>query len=86
LVTNSALPWDPVPQLLSLSLVKASQRNMVQSFHRAFGESGVHIGLISVEGAVAPENKVLNPKTIAERAVAFWEANKKEEVEVNIRE
>jgi hypothetical protein len=46
----------------------------------------VHIGLISVEGAVAPENKVLNPKTIAERAVAFWEANKKEEVEVNIRE
>jgi hypothetical protein len=25
LVTNSAPPWDPIPQLLSLSLVKAAQ-------------------------------------------------------------
>jgi len=76
LVTNSHLPWDPVPQLLSLSLIKASQRNMVQSFNRAFTESGVHIGLINVEGVVRPENKVLNPKTIAERTVAFWEGGK----------
>ena len=72
-VTNSHLPWDPVPQLLSLSLVKASQKNMVESFSRAFSDSGVHIGLIYVEGVVAPENKVLNPKTIAERTVKFWE-------------
>ncbi|KAG9195997.1 hypothetical protein G6011_01118 [Alternaria panax] len=84
LVTNSHLPWDPVPQLLSLSLVKASQKNMVESFSRAFGDSGVHIGLVFVEGPVAPENKVLNPKTIAERTVAFWEGG--EGVAVNIKE
>ncbi|KAF1850978.1 NAD(P)-binding protein [Cucurbitaria berberidis CBS 394.84] len=84
LVTNSHLPWDPVPQLLSLSLVKASQRNMVLSFSRAFTGSGVHIGLIHVEGVVAPENKVLNPKTIAERTVAFWEGGNG--VDVNIKE
>ncbi|CAN9409591.1 unnamed protein product [Alternaria alternata] len=75
-VTNSHLPWDPIPQLLSLSLTKASQKNMVESFNRAFSDSGVHIGLIHIEGSVAPENKVLNPKTIAERTIAFWEGEK----------
>ena len=64
--------------------MKASQKNMVESFGRAFSDSGVHIGLIHVEGAVAPENKVLNPKMIAERTVVFWE--KGEGVGVNIKE
>jgi hypothetical protein len=86
LVTNSHLPWDPAPQLLSLSIVKASQRNMVQSFKRAFDDSGVQIGLISVEGVVAPENKVLNPVTIAERTVAFWEKGAKGDLDIHIRE
>ena len=45
----------------------------MESLNRAFSESGVHVGLLHVEGVVAPENKVLNPKTIAERAVKFWE-------------
>jgi hypothetical protein len=64
--------------------VKASQMNMVQSFNRAFSDRGVHIGLVHVEGAVAPKNKVLNPKTIAERTVAFWESG--EGIGINIRE
>lgn len=86
LVTNSHLPWDPVPQLLSLSLVKASQRNMVRSFNRAFSDSGVHVGLISVEGEVKPENKVRNSTTIAEMTVAFWERGVEGGLEVNVRE
>lgn len=49
---------------------------MVQSFSRAFTDSGIHVGLINVEGTVTPESKVLNPKTIAERTVAFWEGGK----------
>ena len=49
---------------------------MVESFSRAFSDSGVHIGLIHIEGSVAPENKVLNPKTIAERTIEFWEGEK----------
>jgi len=73
LVTNSHLPWDPVPQLLSLSIAKAAQKNLVDSLYREFSSSGVHVGLLHVEGVVAPENKVLNPKTIAERTVKFWE-------------
>ncbi|OAL02463.1 NAD(P)-binding protein [Phaeosphaeriaceae sp. SRC1lsM3a] len=86
LVTSSHLPWDPAPPLLSLSLNKASQRNMVWSFHRAFSGSGVQIGLISVEGVVAPENKVRNPTTIAERTVAFWEEAPKDKLQIQIQE
>ena len=84
LVTSSHLPWDPIPQLLSLSLVKAAQKNMVDSFRRYFGDGGIHFGLVHVEGTVAPENKVLNPETIAKRTVAFWEGGKGECI--NIRE
>ncbi|KAF2273868.1 NAD(P)-binding protein [Westerdykella ornata] len=73
IVTNSHLPWDPIPQLLSLSLTKASQANMVKSFHVAFSGSGVHFGLIRVEGIVDPQNKVLNPRTIAEKTWEFYQ-------------
>ncbi|KAF2823770.1 NAD(P)-binding protein [Ophiobolus disseminans] len=85
LVTNSHLPWDPVPELLSLSLVKAAQRNMVQSLHRAFSGKGVQVGLVNVEGEVKEENKVRNPRVIAEMAVGFWESGK-EGLEINVRE
>jgi hypothetical protein len=81
-VTNSHLPWDPAPQLLSLSLIKASQRNMVWSFHRAFNDSGVHIGLVSVEGVVAPENANLNPINIAEKTWKFFESGEGLDVHV----
>lgn len=84
LVTNSHLPWDPVPELLSLSLVKAAQRNMVQSFNRAFAESGVHAGLISVEGVVESQNKNLNPANIAQQTWDFYAGGKG--LEVNIKE
>ncbi|KAJ4353727.1 uncharacterized protein N0V89_005457 [Didymosphaeria variabile] len=83
LVTNSFLPKTPVPQLLSLSLVKASQRNMVHSFNLTYAESGVHAGLISVGGVVAPENKNLNPKNIAKKAYAFYESADGLEVEIS---
>jgi hypothetical protein len=86
LVTNSHLQWDPVPQLLSLSVIKSAQRTMVEAFHREYKDSGVKIGLVSVEGVVAPENKILNPGNIAEKAVEFWEKGDKNEVQVRIQE
>lgn len=73
-----------MPELLSLSLVKAAQRNMVQSFNRAFDKSGVHAGLISVEGTVTAEMKYLNPKNIAQKTWEFYEGGTG--LEVNIRE
>jgi len=74
LVTSSHLPWDPAPSLLSLSLIKASQANLVESLSRAFGDSGIHIGLIHVEGTVEPQLKYLNPKNIAEVTYGFFES------------
>ena len=55
---------------------------MVQSLNLAFSESGVHAGLVSVEGVVAPENKKLNPKNIAEMTYGFYEAGEGLDVHV----
>lgn len=72
LVTNSHLPWDPIPQLLSLSLVKAAQRNMVTSFARAYGGTGVRFGLVAVQGIVSPEAKVVSYFVSCLRGVFCW--------------
>ncbi|KAF2738520.1 NAD(P)-binding protein [Polyplosphaeria fusca] len=71
LVTNSHLPWAPIPQLLSLSIAKASQQNLVKSLAAAFQE--VHFGLVHVEGTVTPEEKDRNPVNISEVTYALWE-------------
>lgn len=84
LVTNSHLSWDPVPQLLSLSVVKGAQRTHVISLNRGFSESGVHCGLINVQGVVDPKNKVLSPAGIAKEVLEFWQ--KGEGVEINLQE
>lgn len=49
---------------------------MVNSLHIAFGGSGVHIGVVHVEGNVEPQNKVLNPKTIAEKTWEYYQSGK----------
>lgn len=61
------------------------------SFAEAFGsgarEGGtVHIGLISVEGNVAPEYPNLNPKNIAEKTWGLYEGGVGAGVEVKIVE
>ncbi|KAL5454100.1 hypothetical protein PMIN07_007641 [Paraphaeosphaeria minitans] len=56
---------------------------MMHAFNLAFGESGVHAGLINVGGVVAPESKNLNPKNIAKRAFAFFEAGEGLDVDIN---
>jgi hypothetical protein len=59
---------------------------MMQSFARAFEGTGVHIGLVTCEGVVAPENRVLSPKGVAERVVGFWERGSEAGLEVRIKE
>ena len=60
-----------MPILLSLSMSKASQQNMMMSLNAAFGED-IHFGVIKVCGVVAPENPRLNPINIAKNAVALY--------------
>ena len=49
-------------------MVKASQRNLVQCLEATYPD--IHIALINVAGIVSPEDKIFNPKAIAEK---FWE-------------
>ncbi|KAK4235562.1 hypothetical protein C8A03DRAFT_46322 [Achaetomium macrosporum] len=80
IVTSSALPLEPIPELFALSLVKAAQRTLVQSLNLAFAPQGVHIGVINVAGPVSPDDPVRNPANIAARTWEWAEAGKDFEV------
>ncbi|KAI0512576.1 NAD(P)-binding protein [Xylaria bambusicola] len=67
-VTGGLLHVEPDPKLFALSLVKAAQRNLVQSLALSYGASGVRIGMILVSGVVGPEEEELNPANIAQKA------------------
>lgn len=87
LVTSSLLPVDPIPELFSLSLVKAAQANLVKSLEKVSTPEGVHVGLVVVGGAVSPSAPALNPRNIAEHAWNLF-AQKREDWtgQVTIRE
>ncbi|KAL3605100.1 hypothetical protein FPOAC2_00042 [Fusarium poae] len=70
IVTSSMLPFEPMTDLFALSLVKAAQRNLVQSLAMVYKPQGVHVGVINVAGFVSEEEKERNPKNIAHRT---WE-------------
>jgi NAD(P)-dependent dehydrogenase (short-subunit alcohol dehydrogenase family) len=62
LVTSSLLPQQPVPQVFSLSLAKASQRNLVQSL--AMTHPDVHVALLNVGGPVSREDRWFNQPAV----------------------
>lgn len=78
------LPHHPIPQFFALSLVKAAQRNLMQSLHLTYAPQGVHVGLINVGGPVSQEHEVWNPKNIAEKAWGWFEEGEKGGFEVLI--
>lgn len=80
LVTSSALPQHPIPQLFALSLVKAAQRNLVQSLNLTYAPEGVHVGVINVAGQVFPEDPVRNPTNIAAETWKWFEQGTEFEV------
>jgi hypothetical protein len=85
-VTNSHCPEEPIPFILSLSLTKAWQQNLIMLLNEAFGKD-IHFGLVKVCGEVGQEQKVRNPANIAEKAVGLYEQEKGAwEMKVWIRE
>ncbi|OWP05420.1 hypothetical protein B2J93_8363 [Marssonina coronariae] len=74
LVTSSLLWRDPYPAFFSLSMVKSSQRNLVQSLGLSF--PAVHCALLNVGGQVRADDEFLNPTSIAEK---FWELYEQKE-------
>ncbi|GAB1735780.1 hypothetical protein NU219Hw_g5125t1 [Hortaea werneckii] len=76
-VTGTWLAEKPLPALMSLSAVKASQQNMVMSFHEAFGKD-IHFGLIKVMGVVNPDAKETNPTKIAQKTLELYRQGRAE--------
>ncbi|GJN66302.1 hypothetical protein PLICBS_000319 [Purpureocillium lilacinum] len=81
LVTSSLLPKYPIADLFILSMVKAAQRNMVQSLSDVYKPQGVHVGVIAVGGPVSPSSATLNPTNIAARA---WDFFNQDDFEIEI--
>ncbi|KAK5996547.1 hypothetical protein PT974_01882 [Cladobotryum mycophilum] len=75
LVTSSLLPADPIPDLFVLSMVKAAQKNMVQSMAKTWGHE-IHIGVLTVGGVVDPSFETLNPLNIASQAWKWFDQPK----------
>lgn len=69
--STTQLYKEPVPQLVSLSMVKSAQRALVLSLNATHGKD-VHIALLSVGGVVHPDNPNLSPVNIAEQAYKLY--------------
>ena len=69
MTSTTHLYIEPVPSLVSLSLVKSAQRSLVLSLNAAFGKD-VHIALLSVGGVVSPNKTNLSADNIASKC---WE-------------
>ncbi|KAH0495966.1 hypothetical protein TgHK011_009489 [Trichoderma gracile] len=76
MVTNSHLPETPWEDLFSLSLTKASQKNLTLSLGQKFGPLGIHVCLLTVAGTVAEENPNLNNKNVANKAWELYSQDK----------
>jgi len=63
LVTSSLLWKQPFPMFFSLSMVKASQRNLVHSLAMTY--QNVHLATLNVGGPVSQEDKYLNPPAVS---------------------
>ncbi|PNP49891.1 hypothetical protein THARTR1_09421 [Trichoderma harzianum] len=86
MVTNSHLPETPLEDLFSLSLTKASQKNLTLSLRQKFAELGIHICLLAVAGTVADENPNLNNKNVSSKAWDLYNQEKSawtEEIRIN---
>ncbi|KAL7934685.1 NAD(P)-binding protein [Trichoderma chlorosporum] len=76
MVTNSHLPETPVEALFSLSLTKASQKNLTLSLRQQFAQLGIHICLLAVCGSVKDEEPNLNNKNISSKAWDLYSQEK----------
>lgn len=64
-------------------MVKAAQRNLVQSLSKEWSQHGIHIGMVVVGGPVDVAAETLNPPNIASHAWdLFLEKAQTFEVEV----
>lgn len=68
LLTGGHIHHTPFPPFFSLSLSKAAQFNLAGSLAAVYGPMGVYVGMVVVNGLVAPEGEI-SADNIAE---ALW--------------
>ena len=68
-VTSGAIIHQPLAPVFSLSMAKTAQASLTKVL-AAENENIIHVALVTVGGAVSPEEKVRNPANIATK---FWE-------------
>lgn len=61
--------------MFSLSMVKTSQRNMVQSLQQTYGND-IHIAQLYVAGVVSPEDKIRSPELVAKKFLEIYMQDK----------
>lgn len=66
---------DPIPQMFSLCLTKAAQRNLVMSLQLTYPD--IHIVLLNVKGPVSRDSKDFSPTTVASKWWEIYETPKK---------
>ncbi|OCT49075.1 short-chain alcohol dehydrogenase [Cladophialophora carrionii] len=75
-LTSSGVSYDPIPFMLSLSMMKAAQNNFLASLAKVAGPEGVHVGRIDINGVVSDEEEVRNAKHIAEQLWELYQQDK----------
>jgi len=68
LTTSGGLYRDPYPHFFSLSASKASQHNLMFSFHKKY-EPQIHVACVPVNGVVSDDAKVTSSRAVAAQ---FW--------------
>lgn len=75
MTSTTQLYKQPLPALVSLSMVKSAQRALVLSIHAQYGKD-VHVALLSIGGVVSPDAKNLSPANISDRAWSLYKQPK----------
>jgi len=69
LFTGGGLAINPRPNHAGLAAGKAAMRNLSRVYYDVHKPNGLHVGLVTVRGFVAPESEKHSPKLIAEQ---YW--------------
>lgn len=87
LLTGGHIHHLPFPPFFSLSLSKAAQYNLAGSLAAVYGPKGVHVGMVVVNGLVAPEGE-MSAESIAKVLWGVYETGAKpgEEGKMSTRE
>lgn len=82
LLTGGGFALHPNPQMASLSLSKAGQRNLALQLHERLAGEGVYCGTLTVAGMISPDRTTHAPDKLAGHFWSMYQAREQAEVVV----